>query len=202
MKWTASLVVALGTLTIPAVAWSHFNLVEPTPTLVQDERGDPQKLGPCGGTTKAPGEPSGAVTSVKGGQSLHIKIHETVYHPGHYRISLARTSDKLPADPETVTRAGEKGPISVSAKIDADPKPPVLKDGLFVHTERPATDSIWEMDIKIPNVNCDKCTLQIIQWMAEHGYNADGGYTYHHCAALKITADPKQPVDKMWSKGL
>ncbi len=202
MRFAASVVVALGTLTIPVAAWSHFNLMEPPTTLVQDERGDPQKMGPCGGTTAFPGMPSGVVTDVKGGQNLHIKIHETVFHPGHYRVALARTSDKLPADPETATRETEKGPYSVSAKIDANPKPPVIVDGLFVHTERPATDNFWEADVKIPNVNCDNCTLQVIQWMANHGFNRDGGYTYHHCAAVKITADRKLPVDKVWSKEL
>ncbi len=202
MRLTASVIVALGTLTIPMTAWSHFNLVEPVPTLMQDERGDPQKLGPCGGTTAIPGTPSGVITNVKGGQNLHIKINETIYHPGHFRIALVSTPDKLPPDPETVTRETEKGPYSVSAKIDPNPKPPVIADGLFVHNVRPATPNVWETDIKIPNVNCDNCTLQVIQWMAEHGFNKDGGYTYHHCAAVKITADPKQPLDKVWAKGL
>ena len=202
MKLTASLAVACGTLMIPVAAWSHFNLVEPPPSLMQDERGYPQKLGPCGGTSAFPGEPSGANTNVKGGQNLHIKINETIFHPGHFRVSLARTADKLPADPETATRDTDKGPYSVSAKIDAKPKPPVIVDGLFVHTERPATPNVFETDVKIPNVNCDNCTLQVIQWMGNHGYNKDGGYTYHHCATLKITADKKIPLDKVWSKGL
>ena len=33
---------------------------------------------------------------------------------------------------------------------------------------------------------------------AEHGYNKDGGYIYHHCANLTITADPAKPADKHW----
>jgi hypothetical protein len=34
--------------------------------------------------------------------------------------------------------------------------------------------------------------------MADHGYNVPGGYSYHHCAALEITADPAKPVDSRW----
>jgi hypothetical protein len=34
--------------------------------------------------------------------------------------------------------------------------------------------------------------------MAEHGYNKDGGYIYHHCAVLRITADPAKPIDTRW----
>jgi hypothetical protein len=34
--------------------------------------------------------------------------------------------------------------------------------------------------------------------MAEHAYNQPGGYSYHHCADLAITADPAKPIDKGW----
>ncbi len=133
------------------------------------------------------------------GTQLHIKVKETVYHPGHYRVALAADPTHLPEDPETVTRDTEKGPYSVSAKIDSAPKPPVLVDGLFVHSERFPSGHIWETDVRIPNIDCENCTLQVIQWMAEHGFNAQGGYTYHHCAELKISADPALPRDKGWA---
>jgi hypothetical protein len=29
----------------------------------------------------------------------------------------------------------------------------------------------------------------VVQFMAEHAFNNPGGYTYHHCAELQITAD-------------
>jgi hypothetical protein len=56
----------------------------------------------------------------------------------------------------------------------------------------------WEADIEIPNINCPKCTLQVIQFMADHVYNQPGGYAYHHCADLAITADPAKPIDTRW----
>jgi hypothetical protein len=88
-------------------------------------------------------------------------------------------------------------PLSVSAEI-SPAKPPILADGIFAHTERQQTPIPWETDIKIPNINCDKCTLQVIQFMAEHPLNKDGDYSYHHCATLKVTANPKLPIDKAW----
>ena len=128
---------------------------------------------------------------------LHIKVKETIYHPGHYRVALAvKDRTELPADPEPVTREGPRGPISVSGKIDPAPKAPVLVDGLFIHKERPQTE--WEADVKLPNINCEKCTVQIIQFMEEHGLNRDGDFTYHHCADLKITANPALPIDAGW----
>jgi hypothetical protein len=52
--------------------------------------------------------------------------------------------------------------------------------------------------VKLPNINCDHCSLQVIQFMEEHGVNTDGRFTYHHCSDLKITANPKLPIDKGW----
>jgi hypothetical protein len=178
-------------------AMAHFHLLEPQSWLVEANNGDPQKLGPCGGTTANAGMPSGMVNKITGGSKLHIKLQETVFHPGHYRVALAVNSrDELPADPMTVTRDGDRGPQSVSASIESSPKIPVLADGLFVHTTRPADP--FETDIQIPNISCPKCTLQIVEFMAEHGYNKDGGYFYHHCAEMQITADTSKPMDKGW----
>ena len=135
----SSLLVLIAVGTATPLASAHFKLLAPMPTLVQDDRGNPQKLGPCGGTTADKGTPSNAVNKVKGGQKLHIKIEETVFHPGHYRVALAVNSPaQLPADPEVITRPSDRGPWSVSAAIAKQPQKPVLADGLFVHTERPA----------------------------------------------------------------
>lgn len=194
----AALIVGAAVLTPVAVS-AHFILLEPSATLEQNKLGDPQKLGPCGGTTANPGVPTKAVTAAVGGADFKIRVQETIYHPGHYRVALAvKDIAELPADPETVTRDTPRGPWSVSAKIDPKPKAPVLADGLFVHTTKPAAGEIFETSVKLPNINCDACTLQVIQWMADHGYNTDGGYTYHHCAVVKITANPKLPIDRNW----
>ena len=189
-------IVALAAM-LPATADAHFTLMEPASWLMENRLGDPQKAGPCGGTSADAGTPTMTVTPVTGGSKLHIKVQETVFHPGHYRIALAtRSRAELPADPEVVTRESEKGPWSVSAAILKPERPPVLADGLWAHTERPTAP--FETDIDVPNINCEKCTLQIIQFMAEHGLNKDGDYSYHHCADLAITADPAKPIDSRW----
>lgn len=185
--------------TAPVFADGHFKLLEPSSRIVEDQRGDPQKLGPCGGTSASAGTMSGIVNQAVGGSKLHIKVQETIYHPGFYRVALAvKSLDELPADPVAVTRETEKGPWSVSAAIQSAPQKPVLADGLFLHHAKPAEMAPNETDVQLPNINCEKCTLQIVQFMEEHGYNKDGGYTYHHCADIKITADPAKPVDKTW----
>jgi hypothetical protein len=79
-------------------------------------------------------------------------------------------------------RDSDKGPQSVSAPIDRSPKPPVLMDGLFAHTSKQA---IHGRRMTLPNISCSKCTLQIIQFMAEHGRNSDGDFL----SPLRGTAD-------------
>ena len=189
------LVAVVAAAAAPMVS-AHFKLLAPASWIVEDMRGDPQKAGPCGGTIADPGTPTNAVTKVQGGQKLHIEIEETIYHPGHYRIALARTRAGLPADPEATVQQTEKGPRSVSAAIVANPQPPLLVDGLWPHTARPAEK--WVTDIEIPNINCEKCTLQIIQFMANHPGVREGGFSYHHCGDLDITADASKPIDKRW----
>ena len=196
-----SLTALLLTLSLAPLAVAHFKLLEPESWLVEAANGDPQKAAPCGGTSQNPGMPSNAIGKIKGGSKLHLKVQETVFHPGYYRVALAVNSRaELPKDPEVVTAQGARGPQSVAATIMYPTRPPILADGLFMHTERPAP-LFWETDIDIPNINCAKCTMQVIQFMAAHGLNADGDYSYHHCADLQIAADPAKPMATGWPAG-
>jgi hypothetical protein len=182
-----------------APASAHFILLAPDAWVEVNVLGDPQKAAPCGTSDITKGTPTGKVTAMTGGDMLHIKIKETIYHPGYYRVALAVLDrSELPADPEATTRESQYGPISVSGKIDPAPKPPVLADGLFEHRERLKPGEFFETDIKLPNINCEKCTVQVLQFMEEHGLNKEGDFSYHHCADLKITANPALPVDKAW----
>jgi hypothetical protein len=190
---------------LSSAADAHFVLVQPAAWLIQNRLGDPQKIGPCGGvsanpgrgTPANPGVPSGAVTNVKGGTELPLMVQESIFHPGHYRVALARTMAQLPKDPEVTVVQTEKGTRSQSAVIQNPPVAPVLLDGIFAHTERPTQN--FESVIPIPNINCSSCVLQVIEFMADHpGIAVDGGHNYHHCAVLNITADPDKPIDKRW----
>ncbi len=199
MRVTTAFLPAMVILaTVVPFASAHFKLLEPASWLTENDLGDPQKLGPCGGTSANAGTPSNAITKVNGGSKLHIKVRETVFHPGHYRIALAVNSwSELPPDAPSITRDSAKGPWSVSAPIMNPIAVPVLADGIFRHDSKLAEPNL-ETDVTIPNINCPKCTLQITQYMAEHGYNKDGGYYYHHCADLQITADASKPIDTKW----
>jgi len=114
-------------------------------------------------------------------------------------VALAVNSPtELPPDPKATTMDSDRGPRSVSAEIMSPVQPPVLADGLFVHQAKP--DAPFETDVTLPNINCRRCTLQVIQFMEQHAVNNPGMFTYHHCATVQITADSKKPIDAAWPK--
>jgi len=177
------LLVRLGVITavIPSVAPAHIKLLEPLSTWSTENGGKGKP--PCG-----EGIPSTIITKARGGHPLTVRVQEFIPHPGHYRIALSTKSrDELPVDP-VVEMVDNK---SVSAAIAENPQPPILADGVFPHTTTPRNTE-WKMDVMLPNLSCEKCTLQVIQFMANHPGHADGVY-YHSCADLEITADPSLP---------
>jgi hypothetical protein len=199
------LLAALAVASLSAVVDGHFVLISPAASMMQNRLGDPQKIAPCGGvsanpgrgTPANPGVPSGAVTNVKGGTNLPLMVQESIFHPGHYRVALARTMQQLPPDPVVTTAQTDRGVRSQSAVIQNPPVAPILLDGIFAHTERPTQN--FEAEIPIPNITCPNCVLQVIEFMADHpGVAIDGGHSYHHCAILNITADPSKPMDTRW----
>ena len=196
---TALLTIGLAALSSSA-SQAHFRLLAPASWIEENQLGDPQKSAPCGGTNADYGKPTYAVTEAKGGSLLHVKVQETVYHPGHYRVALVVNSPtELPVDPKATTMTDDKGKVmSVSAEVMSPVAPPVLADGLFQHTEKTTTP--FETDVTLPNINCKSCTLQVIEFMEQHPVNNPGNFTYHHCAVLHITADPAKPLDAAWPK--
>jgi hypothetical protein len=199
MKALTRSTIVLVLLLVPGVTQAHFKLLSPASWLIENDLGDPQKAAPCGGTNADFGKHTWAVTQATGGSAMHIKVQETIYHPGHYRVALAVNSPtELPPDPKATTMDSDRGPRSVSAEIMSPVQPPVLADGLFVHQAKP--DAPFETDVTLPNINCRRCTLQVIQFMEQHAVNNPGMFTYHHCATVQITADSKKPIDAAWPK--
>ncbi len=164
---------------------AHFQLQAPPSWMSQDSLGSPQKLGPCGdeddGTTLA--TPSGIVTAYQVGDTITVTINELIFHPGHYRIALS-VNDRSELPPEPLVDAGGGYPCG-SAVIEDPPVFPVLADNVFPHTapfSGPQTTTV-----KLPpNVTCSHCTLQVIEFMSDHGLNVPGGCFYHHCADLSV----------------
>jgi MYXO-CTERM domain-containing protein len=166
---------------VAAPARAHFTLDAPASWMSQDFIGSPQKAPPCGDETG--GTPTGTVTAFGEGDTITITIDEKIFHPGHYRIALAvNDPSELPAEPLVTPAATPCG----SVEIMNPPVYPVLADGVFPHTA--AFSGPQTTTVKLPpGVTCTKCTLQVIEFMSNHGLNVPGGCFYHHCANISIS---------------
>jgi len=165
-------------------AAAHFSLESPPSATEQDGQGNPQKAPPCGDNGAS--VPTNVITTYQAGQKITVTIDEKIFHPGHYRIALAlNDQSELPAEPPVTAGNTACG----STTIMDPPVFPVLADGVFAHTA--AFSGPQTIEITLPDdVTCDHCTLQVIEFMSQHGLNNPGGCFYHHCAEIAIQAEP------------
>lgn len=183
VEWSAAmpplaLRVALATLLFALPASAHFWLEAPPATWDQAAPyGDPQKTAPCGPT--GAGTPTNSVTTVTAGDLVSIRIRETIFHPGHYRVALGLNGPgDLPAAPPVTPTATD---ACASTTIQATPVFPVIADGQLRHSQ--TFSGAQTFSVRIPdNVSCTNCTLQVLEFMSSHGAPC----FYYHCATLTI----------------
>ena len=73
-----------------------------------------------------------------------------------------------------------------STEIMDPPVFPVLADGELLHDA--PFNGPQTIQVTLPaNVSCEKCTLQVLEFMSNHQLNNPGGCFYHHCADIKIS---------------
>jgi hypothetical protein len=169
------LAALLGPAVASPPARAHFKLLAPPEWITVDGFGDPQKEGPCG---TAAGTRSNMVTRVQAGAKLKLQWQETIGHPGHFRIAIAANrADLMGPDPVVVANDCK------SAAIQNPPVAPIIADGLFPRSVG-MTGQMYEYEITVPNMVCDRCTLQVVQFMSQHPPSC----FYYHCADLQITA--------------
>jgi len=177
----------LGCLLAPRLSAAHIMLAPPPATpfdwLKPNSEGDPQKITPCGVDATTAYTPSNKINVVTVGDKLTINWIETVPHDGHFRIALAASRADL-TDPATVSNGdGTAKTATISTAY------PILADGLFEHlASSVSAGKTYSYTITIPNMPCAKCTLQLLQFMANHPL--DPSYFYHHCADMMILAAP------------
>ena len=122
----------------PTVAAAHISLQYPLPrTTMQKDR----HCGLAGSTRSA------NPTVLAPGETIIVRWTETINHPGHYRISFD-------ADGEDFTI-----PLTFD---DLTQTENVLVDNIL-----DAQGGTYEQEITLPNVECENCTLQLIQMMTD-----------------------------------
>lgn len=185
--WT---IAPLMLLASPARA--HFHLDAPPQAINQIGSGDPQKPGSASDACPS-GTPTGAITQVRAGDKIHVKITETIGHGGHYRVAFAADKSAFQF-PQTAVSGNQCG----AATIASSPNLPILADGLFDHDQNMANagkvcgnSTTCETDVTVPNVAPGNYVLQVIQSMTPHASAANNGAYgcfYAHCATIQVMA--------------
>lgn len=181
--WSA-FVGLLAWAALSATAQAHIKLIKPDAWLNEDGSGGPQKGGPCGPGGFDDVQPvpmSMKVTTVTAGDMLMVEFDETVHHPGWFRIALAED----PKDFEEIEFPNADNCNYDMSKVPTEPHGNVLKDGFGMDTNIAGENRKFMEMVKLPDTPCEKCTLQVIQVMAD-ALHAPPGCVYYHCAELKI----------------
>ncbi|MEZ4381493.1 MAG: SCE4755 family polysaccharide monooxygenase-like protein [Nannocystaceae bacterium] len=154
-----ALTLALTTL-VAAPAAAHIQMSSPT------ARNTQQKTGPCGlaADKDMKGDP---VVTYQGGETITVVWEETINHPSHYRISLDLDGQDDFVDP---------GATDELYSNDA-----VLLDGI-----EDKNGGMYMAEVELPDVDCDACTLQLIQVMYDKPPFGDGNDMYYQCADIAI----------------
>src|SRR5688500_12046379 len=158
-----------GVMLVAQTAHAHIDLDQAGGTHESRYGAAAIKDGPCG---QAGGTRGDNVYEYKPGSTIEIKVSEFVQHPGYFRIAFDDDGDDSFVTPVSIT--GEHGDCGGDPKCgpgmeDFCNNDTVLIDNLDPHASEgifaPAKDWTWK--VKLPNVECDNCTLQIIQVMTD-----------------------------------
>lgn len=178
----ASVALAAGFQLLSSAAFAHIDLQVPT-NRYSDPRDGDNKSCPCGaGTTNRrcnkpeelsdPDRSVDRITTFAPGDTITVQFDEYVGHSGRYRIafdpdgaSLDHFNENILLDePDPVGRVGNMG------------------DG-----------SKWSFQVKLPNMECENCTLQLIQAMDGNMVDpvldpVERPSTYFQCADIRLVA--------------
>ncbi|MDD9940116.1 MAG: hypothetical protein OXU20_03540 [Myxococcales bacterium] len=142
------------------------------------------------------------VYTYRPGATINISVRETISHPGYFRIAFdADGDDDFPVPEGTSGEFGDcmGDPACGEGKEDYCSNETVLLDNLDPHASAGfLTQETYTWSVTLPNIECDNCTLQIIQMMNDFNfhprpYPADD--IYYHCIDLVLSNDAPETND-------
>ncbi len=149
------------------------------------------KQGPCGKTDGLRGK---NVYTYAPGETIEVKISEFIPHPGYFRIAFDDNGDDGFVNPQTVLPLNREcldDPADKCGATDFFNNETVLMDNLNPHKRGFPKNYSWK--VKLPDVTCDNCTLQVIQVMtdeypihAPYDPNYLGDDVYYQCIDLVL----------------
>lgn len=188
MKFPAlvlSSICGVAGVAVVSPAFAHILLTAPTPRVPNKHD---LKSTPCGDYERT----AERVNMAKPGEIITVEWEETVPHPGYFRIMFDEDGQDGLAKPTAASFKlysdyynGERNNTTVDKlpKLVMGPVKEVggwtLLDNWGLHPSGPKMK--YSVKVTLPNVTCDKCTLQVVQGMYESSRTYDNAY-YYHCA--------------------
>jgi MYXO-CTERM domain-containing protein len=155
-----ALVIGLAVVSSSGAAAAHISLTSPAARYGQEM----QKDYPCG----ALGNPAGVnpPTMLAAGDTITVTWDEFIDHDSHFRISLSADGDDAFLNP--------------TGFEDFYNSPTVLLDQI---ADEPGVE-FHEAEITLPDMDCNPCTLQLMQVMYSASFSE--GSLYYQCADIVI----------------
>ena len=150
--------LALALALAPVAASAHIALMSPPPRHTQ------QKTGPCGVADDQRGD---TITTFMPGETITLVWQETIDHPSHYRIAFDADGFDDFVDPKTADELYSNAAVLLDGIPD-------MKGGMYM------------AEVTLPDVECDTCTLQLIQVMKDKPPFGDGNDMYYQCADVVL----------------
>jgi len=139
----------------PAVAAAHVRITSPTP-----RSSDQLKERHCG----LAGSARANVHTYKPGASLHLVWDEYIVHPGWFRVSFQPNGDTFETPPISNGPNGNGAAANyptenLTGKTDPGTGSLIIADRIPHGT--------LSLDLTLPSMECNNCTLQLIQMMTD-----------------------------------
>jgi hypothetical protein len=190
LRLSLTVASALSTSMVAAEASAHVCMVAPLSRVGANcTSGSPQKDGPCGIADRGSN-----VTVFRPGETITVKLNETIGHESHYRIAFNPSGDDF-EDPTSKDDKNGEHPFVLKDNITDE----AVDDGF------PDNASITQsVQVTLPSMLCENCTLQLIQVMYDKGGNGFGGDDgpggkadnddiYYACADIALRGEPVGP---------
>ena len=173
-------VLATSTLGSVPDALAHIDLISPEPRSQgnrarrREDRNSDLKEAPCGQVENGRTD---IVHDFAGGETIEVVFREYINHDSYYRVAFdVDGDDDFPLRP---------GPAV--SPVGDDPRRVFPIDGrnILAYELEDGAGGEHVLEVTLPNVDCDNCTLQLIQYM----YDTQRVY-YFQCADLRIASSP------------
>jgi hypothetical protein len=152
-------------------------MTSPTPRYAETSNADADiKEPPCGRTNGTRTKDAARITTFRPGETIKIAFKETIDHDGYFRVAFDDDGQNAFTLPKTFV------------DVQATPVLPVLLDGI-----PDESDKLYEVEVTLPNVTCNNCTLQLIQVMqdgAKDNATVTVDDVYFTCADIVIAGEP------------